>query len=185
VSPTRLTAHRCFWINLPLGVPPILTMAIFFSDPKASLAKNMSWREIVKQLDLLGTAAFVPSITCLFLALSWAGTRYSFESPIVISLYALFGILLGLFIWEQYRKGDDATLPPRIFQQRSIIAGFIFSLFCMASNNVIEYYLPTYFQIVRGYNPAKSGYLLMPIVCHKGSRRRRTAYTDTGTCARS
>jgi hypothetical protein len=117
------TSPRCFWINLPLGVPPIIIMALFFSDPQESPAKNMTWSAIVKQLDLLGTVAFVPAITCLFLALSWAGTKYDFDSPIVLCLYAAFALLLALFIWDQYRKQDAATLPPRIFKQRSIVAG--------------------------------------------------------------
>ena len=155
---------RCFWINLPLGVPPILTMAIFFTDVKESEAKNMTWKQIVKQLDLLGTAAFVPAITLFFLALTWAGTKYPFDSPTVISLYIAFAVLLGLFLWDQHRKQDEATLPPRIFKQRDIVAGFIFTLCCNGANNAIEYYMPTYFQIVRGYTPGKSGYLMIPLV---------------------
>lgn len=121
-APT-LTLTRCFWINLPLGVPTIVIMAIFFSDPQESPAKSMTWPAIIKELDLLGTAAFVPAITCLFLALSWAGSKYDFDSPIVLCLYAAFALLLAMFIWDQYRKQDAATLPPRIFKQRSIIAG--------------------------------------------------------------
>ena len=41
---------------------------------------------------------------------------------------------------------------------------FIFSFCCSASNNVVEYYMPTYFQVVREYPPAKSGYMMIPIV---------------------
>lgn len=29
---------------------------------------------------------------------------------------------------------------------------------------MVEYYLPTYFQIVRGYTPGKSGYMMIPLV---------------------
>lgn len=119
----QLTVDRCFWINLPLGVPPMVIMALFFSDPREDIARNMGWATLVKQLDLLGTAAFVPAVTSLFLGLSWAGTRYDFDSPIVLCLYAAFAVLLAIFIWDQYHKGDSATLPPRIFKQRSVIAG--------------------------------------------------------------
>ncbi|KAK5125448.1 hypothetical protein LTR85_000557 [Meristemomyces frigidus] len=160
----KLSWRWCFWINLPLGVPPIIIMAIFFSDPRESPAKDMTWSAIFKQLDLLGTVAFVPAITCLFLALSWAGAKYAFDSPIVLCLYAAFALLLALFVWDQHRKQDAATLPPRIFKQRSIVAGFIFSFCCSASNNVVEYYMPSYFQVVRGYSPAKSGYMMIPIL---------------------
>jgi len=175
---------RCFWINLPLGVPPLIVMALLFSDPQESSAWGMNWSAIIRELDALGTIAFIPAITCLFLALSWAGTKYAYDSPTVLSLYGTFALLLALFIWDQYRKQDAATLPPRIFQQRSIVAGvsppqslssaetcialtllkFIFSICCSASMNVVSYYMPTYFQVVRGYSAAKSGYMMIPIV---------------------
>lgn len=98
-------------------------MTFFFTDPRENPAGNMNWSDILTQLDLLGTVAFVPAITCLFLALSWAGTKFDFDSPIVLCLYVAFALLLAAFVWDQYRKGDRATLPPRIFKQRSIVAG--------------------------------------------------------------
>ena len=33
-----------------------------------------------------------------------------------------------------------------------------------STGNVLEYYLPTYYQIVRGYSPAKSGYMMISII---------------------
>lgn len=116
----------------------MLTMFLFFSDTHASQAKSMTWPAIIAQLDPVGTIAFVPAITCLFLALSWAGTRYDFDNPIVLCLYAAFALLLALFLWDQHRKQDAATLPPRILKQRSIVAGFIFTFCCAASNIVVE-----------------------------------------------
>lgn len=64
----------------------------------------------------------------------------------------------------QYRKGDDAVLPRRIMKQRSIMAGLIFSLCTNGAMNVLEFYLPTYYQVVREYPPAKSGYMMAPIL---------------------
>ncbi|KAI7423216.1 hypothetical protein KC336_g7940 [Hortaea werneckii] len=155
-------AFQCFWINLPIGVPTIAVIAFLFSDPRENLGKSMTWRAIVSELDIIGTLAFVPSITCLFLALSWAGTKYDFDSPVVLCLYVGFALLLALFMGDQYRKQDAATLPPSIVKQRSIVAGFIFIFCCAASSNTIEYYMPTYFQVVREYSPARSGYMMIP-----------------------
>ncbi|KAK3613993.1 hypothetical protein LTR56_027547 [Elasticomyces elasticus] len=160
----ELSWRWCFWISLPLGAPPIIVMIFLFTEPQETASRTMSWKAIIVQLDLLGTAVFVPAITCLFLALSWAGTKYAFDSPMVLCLYAAFALLIATFIWVQYRKQDAATLPPRIFRRRSIVAGFLFSFCCNGSMTCIEYYMPTYFQVVRGYPPAKSGYMLTPIV---------------------
>ena len=155
---------RCFWISLPVGAPTALAVIFLFEDPRENASKTMSWKAIFSQLDLLGTALFVPAITSLFLALSWAGTKYDFDSPLVLCLYAAFALLIAAFAWDQHRKQDAALLPPRIFRRRSIIAGFIFSCCCNGSLNVINYYMPTYLQVVREYSPAKSGYAMIPIL---------------------
>ncbi|KAK4888318.1 hypothetical protein LTR27_012769 [Elasticomyces elasticus] len=160
----ELSWRWCFWISLPLGAPSIIVMIFLFTDPQETASRTMSWKHIIAQLDLLGTAIFVPAITCLFLALSWAGTKYAFDNPIVLCLYVASALFIAAFIWIQYRKQDAATLPPRIFRRRSIVAGFIFSFCCNGSMTCIEYYMPTYFQVVREYPPAKSGYMLTPIV---------------------
>ncbi|KAL3261545.1 hypothetical protein ABHI18_003693, partial [Aspergillus niger] len=57
-----------------------------------------------------------------------------------------------------------AALPFRIMKRRSVIAGCIFIMCGNSTGNVLEYYLPTYYQVVRGYTPAKSGYMMLPII---------------------
>ncbi|KAK3069998.1 hypothetical protein LTR53_011216 [Teratosphaeriaceae sp. CCFEE 6253] len=160
----KLSWRWCFWISLPLGAPAIAAMVFLFKDPQETASDSMSWKQIISQLDLLGTAVFVPAIACLFLTLSWAGTKYAFDSPLVLCLYAASALLIAAFIWDQHRRQDAATLPPRIFRRRSIIAGFIFAMCCNGSLNVLIYYMPTYYQVIREYSPAKSGYMMLPIV---------------------
>ena len=154
----------CFWINLPLGGLTFIATAIFFPDQPLNENRRLSWKAKLKQLDLIGNLVFVPGLTCLFLALSWAGSKYAWSSPIIIVLFLLFAALLAGFGYDQYRRGDSATLPPRILKQRSVIAGFIFSMCTNSFVNVLAYYMPTYFQAVREYSPAKSGYLMLPLL---------------------
>ncbi|KAK3670712.1 hypothetical protein LTR78_009404 [Recurvomyces mirabilis] len=178
----KLSWRWCFWISLPPSFLTLLFLTFFFSDPRKSTSATMAWREIITELDLFGTLCFVPGMTCLFLALTWAGSKYAFDSAVVLCLYGAFAVLLVAFVWDQHRKGEKATLPPRIFKQRSILAGFIFSLGCGSSLMVFEWvskantvngvvwcpdliqYLPTYYQVIRGYTPGKSGYLMLPTV---------------------
>lgn len=139
----------------------------------------MSWQQILRELDLVGNAVFLPSLTCLFIALSWAGTKYSWSDPKIIDkephiphlceTIARVSSALGqvcsspwqylhisAFIRVQIRKGESATLPPRIFKQRRVLAGFVSSLCWSSAVTVLEYYMPTYYQTVREYSPAKS-----------------------------
>ena len=160
----RLSWRWCFWISLPIGGISLVMMAFFLPDSRISAGVETTWKQKLGQLDLLGNLFFVPGLTFLFIALSWAGVKYPWSDAKVISFLVAFVVLLAAFIWQQHRKQDAATLPPRILKQRSVIAGFLYAICCNASINVIVYYLPTYFQIVRGYTPAKSGYMMLPVV---------------------
>ncbi|KAK5131370.1 hypothetical protein LTR08_000973 [Meristemomyces frigidus] len=155
----------CFYINPPIGVVTLLLTMCCFSDvQKPSDVALMTFKQKFSQLDLVSNLLFVPALTSLFLAFSWAGTKYPWDSGKVIGLLVTFAVLLAAFVYTQFRRGDAAALPPRVIKRRSIIAGFIFIMCCNSTGNILEYYLPTYYQIVRGYTPAKSGYMMLPII---------------------
>ncbi|CAI6080605.1 hypothetical protein V2G26_011931 [Clonostachys chloroleuca] len=155
----------CFYINPPLGVVTLLlTMWCYSDKPKSAEVDQMTFTQKILQLDLVSNLLFIPALTSLFIALSWAGTKYPWSSGQVIGPLIVFVFLLAGFIYNQFRRGDTAALPPRIIKRRTVIAGFIFIMCTNSTANVLEYYLPTYYQTVRGYSPAKSGYLMFPII---------------------
>ncbi|KAJ5379129.1 efflux pump antibiotic resistance protein [Penicillium cosmopolitanum] len=155
----------CFYINGPIGVVAIvLTMFCFSDTPKPGDIARLKLKQKISQLDLVSNMLFIPALTGLFLALSWAGTKYPWNSGPVIGPLVSFICLTAAFIYNQKRRGDEAALPLRIMKHRSIIAGFIFIMCVNSTGSVLEYYLPTYYQVVRGYTPAKSGYMMLPIV---------------------
>jgi len=125
---------------------------------------NLTFKQQLGQLDPIGTAVFLPGIICLILALQWGGTEYAWSSWRVILLLALFSVLIVVFGIIQVIKGDNGTIPPRILFQRSIAAGAYF-VFCIASCMMIfAYYLPIWFQAVKGTTALKSGIDFIPTV---------------------
>lgn len=155
----------CFYINAPIGaVTLLLTICCFSDTQKPSDVARMTIKEKVSQLDLLSNLLFLPALTSLFLALSWAGTKYPWDSGRVIGPLITFAVLLAAFVYNQFRRGSAAALPPRVIKRRTVIAGFLFMTCTNGTGSVLEYYLPTYYQIVRGYSPAKSGYMMLPII---------------------
>ncbi|KAF5630279.1 major facilitator superfamily transporter [Fusarium sp. NRRL 52700] len=160
-----LSWRWCFYISAPIGaVTLLLTTFCLSDDRKSSEVSGMSFEQKIAQLDLVSNILLLPALTSLFLALSWAGTVHPWSSGQVIGLLVTFTVLLGVFVWNQIRRGDAAALPLRIMKHRCVIAGFIF-IFCINSTGVVlEYYLPTYYQLVRGYTPVKSGYMMLPII---------------------
>lgn len=142
----------------------LLTVSCFPDTEKSVQRSQISFSQKVFQLDLLSNLLFVPALTGLFLAFSWAGTKYSWKSGQVIGTLVTFAILLTAFAFNQHRQGDAAALPVRVVKRRTVVAGVFFIACLNSTGTVIEYYLPTYYQVVRGYKPAESGYLLLPII---------------------
>lgn len=92
----------------------------------AKLPRN----EKLKKMDSVGSLVFMVAITCLFIALEWGGVKhgwFSGESVMLMFFFAIFGIT---WLYIQYHRGEDATLPGRIMKMRSVSAG-AFTSFCM------------------------------------------------------
>ena len=159
----RVTWRWCFYINLPIGGVTLLVIAIFFPDPQRQL-KVQTWSHRFKQLDPIGTAIFTPAIICLLLALQWGGTTYAWGSWRVILLFVVFGLLILVFLFIQYKLEDSATVPRRIFFKRTVWSASIFS-FCLGAAFLCSmYYLPIWFQAVKGASAVNSGIRNLPML---------------------
>ncbi|KAF7878843.1 hypothetical protein EAF04_000046 [Stromatinia cepivora] len=160
----KATWRWCFLINLPIGAVTVIVILIFFKAPDRAAVADLPWKERVKEFDLLGTSFFIPAIICLLLALQWGGTKYQWDNGRIIALFVLFGILIGIFIAIQFWKGDSATVPPNIMKKRSMWSAAWFS-FCLGSYFLLLiYYLPIWFQAVKGDSAVKSGISNIPMV---------------------
>lgn len=160
--------RACYGINLPLGVLCIAFTAYGFQDPIPNPDAELPFKEKLKQINLLGTMLVVPAIVCFLMALQWGGAKYGWKDPRIIVLFVLFGILFSAFGYLQYRQGDNATLPPRIMKNRSILGAMWFSACCNGILAMTEYYISIYFQGVRGFTAAKSGLLGLPMIAGLG-----------------
>ncbi|WEW60330.1 MFS sugar transporter [Emydomyces testavorans] len=154
----------CFYINLPIGAVTILAILIFLKAPKQKLNTNLSWKARLLQLDPIGAAAFMPGVVCLLLALQWGGTRYAWSNWRIIILFIFFVILISIFVGIQIYKGDDATVPPRIVKQRTIAFGSFFAFLIGSSFFIIIFYIPIWFQAIKGASATKSGIMAIPLV---------------------
>ncbi|CRG86134.1 Putative HC-toxin efflux carrier TOXA [Talaromyces islandicus] len=161
----RVTWRWCFYINLPIGAVTLLIISLILKaspPPHPSPAKTM--KERLDQLDPFGTLAFLPGIVCLILALQWGGTTYAWSNGRIIALFVLFGVLMIAFVFVQRWKQETASVPPRLAKMRSIGAGFWFSLCVGGSMMLFVYYLPIWFQAIKGASAVKSGIMNIPLV---------------------
>lgn len=154
----RATWRWCFWINLPLGAVTVVVVIFFVKlPPKPKSDTPRSYAQLLRKLDLPGTLTLMPSIVCLLLALQWGGLKYPWGNWRVILCLVIFAVLIVVWFYIQYRRGDEATLPLRILKQRSIASGVAFALCSSGTLFVIVYYVPIWFQSVQSASAEKSG----------------------------
>lgn len=155
----------CFYINLPFGAIVFVLLVFFLHIPQEMLKREpTTFRQKITRMDPIGTLCFLPAIICLLLALQWGGVDYAWSNARIIALLVLAGILLIAFISVQWWMGDNATVPGRIFLNRSIIAGSWFQFFNGAAMQTLVYFLPLWFQAIKHASAVKSGIMLLPLV---------------------
>ncbi|KAL6230449.1 hypothetical protein BDW75DRAFT_222627 [Aspergillus navahoensis] len=155
----------CFYINLPIGGISMAIIIFTLKLPEQDQSiKGTPFLGRIKQLDFIGAALLIPCIICLLLALQWGGNKYAWSNGRIIGLFVTFGILAILTIYSQIKLGDRATLPPRIMTQRSVITSTTYALLFGGSFFVLVYYLPIFFQSVRGSSAMTSGIQLLPLM---------------------
>lgn len=165
----KATWRWCFYINLPIGAITVLVVVFFFQPPKGALANgaasaNKTRREILNEFDPLGTIVFMPAIVCLLLALQWGGTTYAWNNGRIIALFVVFGVLIAAFLFIQWRQQDNATVPPRVMKMRSVWSGAAFAAATGAAFFSGIYFLPLWFQAVKGSSAVNSGIMNLPML---------------------
>ncbi|ORY65263.1 putative efflux pump antibiotic resistance protein [Pseudomassariella vexata] len=152
----------CFYINLPIGAVVVACLMLILKIP-VKTTPPATVREQVVRLDPLGTFLFVPSIVSLLLALQWGGSTYAWNSARAIALLVVFAVLFLAFTAVQILN-PNATVPPRVITQRSILAGTFF-MFSLAGSMLMSiYFVPLWFQVVQGVSAVKSGIYTLPFV---------------------
>ncbi|GAB1192992.1 hypothetical protein APSETT444_002194 [Aspergillus pseudonomiae] len=155
----------CFYINLPIGAVTFFAVALIFRPtnlPKTGDAQT--GLDLVMRFDPLGTCLFMPAVICVLLAIQWGSTTYDWNNGRIIALFVVFGVLLLAFLFIQWRAQDNATVPPRIIQKRTVWSCAIYQFTLGAGFFVFVYYVPIWFQAVQGISAIESGKRALPML---------------------
>ena len=142
-----------FLINLPIGI--IGTIWAFRA------LRETSPRVKGERFDSVGAATFSLGLLALLAALT-LGIEAGWTSAPIVGLFAVFLLMLGLFIRRE-RRVSNPVLDFSLFKNRvygfSTLAAMMQSLAMFAVNFLIVFYL----QAVRGYSPLQAALLLIPM----------------------
>lgn len=154
-----------FYINLPVGGVAGLILLIFIDVPELFRPRTDSIKTIIlKKLDIMGFLLFAPAAIQVFLALEWGGSKYPWYDAKIIGLFCGSGATAILFgLWES-RQGDNAMVPFSVLMLRTVWTSCTTMLLFYGCLQAVAFYLPIYFQTVRGKSAIIGGVSMLPSV---------------------
>jgi predicted MFS family arabinose efflux permease len=160
---TKASWRWCFYINLPVGT--VVALYLLFVPIPEQMDKPAPFKVLadgIHELDLFGFVLFSGAAIQLLLALQYGGTEYSWGSSIVIGLFC--GAVVTFIVWILWnrRRGDDGLVPTSMASRRWVWASALTALLIMTTQIITAYYLPIYFQAVKGASALESGVDILP-----------------------
>lgn len=157
----KLSWRVCFWLNLPLGFVTAIIVLCLVRLPSPSPCR---FGHVVKPSEIMGLILILSGLFCAVLFLQWGGTTHPWNSWQIILLMVIFVITIAAFGGLQTWQGEEATIPPRIAKQRTMLSVCVFTLFSSGAYYLLIYFLPLYFQEVKGATALRSGIQCIPLI---------------------
>lgn len=149
---TALSWRWVFYVNLPLGALA-LTLILIGLRPGGQAKRH--------DIDFLGAVWMACAATSTLLLFTWAGSLFPWISTWALGLAAVSLVFWTLFIGQE-RRAAEPMIHLGLFRIRSFTIGVTTTSvmgFAMMGTMV---FVPLYFQLVLGFNPAAAGLLLLP-----------------------
>ncbi|KAJ5600070.1 hypothetical protein N7450_001137 [Penicillium hetheringtonii] len=154
----KLTWRWIFYINFPfIGIGAILiAYSSQFRIRRETFATQM------RKIDFIGIAVFIPSSASFLIPLTWGGVLYPWASWHTLAPLIIGSVGLCIFAIYEWRAARYPMIPPAIFHNRTTLISFggyavvgLLVWCCL-------YFLPLYYEAVKGFKPIMSGIALFP-----------------------
>lgn len=170
----RSTWRWVFYINVPIGgseysaaalsiveVTPansaIVAFVALFMFLRLNYQRDQTWKHRLARIDVYGNAIFIAAIVAVLLALTWGGTIYSWGGYRIIVPLALGFLGLALFLAFEWNVSKEPSFPRIIVSNITSAIALAQTLLHAICVYWAFYFLPIYFQAVRGLSPLRSG----------------------------
>jgi hypothetical protein len=154
-----------------------LAVIFFFLHTKRPTG---SWKAAVQKFDFFGIILIAAATTLILLAFEWAQQGMSWSSSKVLSCLIIGIVVMVAFIFAETRA-TVPVIPLRLFNHRTRIAGFSATFLHSLAYASLSYYMPLYFQAVKGQNASESGVNMLPVVLAFAIVSTSSGYAITAT----
>ncbi|KAL8697132.1 MAG: hypothetical protein Q9224_002454 [Gallowayella concinna] len=147
-----------FWINLPF-----IAIAFVFVPLFLRLAfKPTSFAAQLARVDWFGSFLFIASTTSFLIPITWGGVSYPWTS-----WHTLVPLCLGIaglisFVAYEELVATEPLIRMVIFKNRTAAVSYIETVIHGMILWSLLYYMPLYYEAVKGFSPVISGVALFP-----------------------
>ncbi|KAL8896846.1 MAG: hypothetical protein Q9207_007511 [Kuettlingeria erythrocarpa] len=156
-----------FYFNLIL-VGVTFPIFLFVLPPSEPLDSHKSLWVRVRHIDLLGSLLFAGALALGITALSFGGSLYALKSGRIIGLFCSSGVLWVAFSIQQvtasFTSKAGRILPIHILHSWEMWILIIQTGCSMSILFITIYYVPLYYQFVRGESTVRSAVDLLPFL---------------------
>ncbi|GIP34581.1 MDR family MFS transporter [Paenibacillus sp. J2TS4] len=142
-----------FYINVPIGIIALLLVVVFLHQPIERQAKK---------IDYLGAIMFTIAFSALLYALLSGGSRHTWDSPVIVGLFAASAVCFMLFLWIE-KRAEEPMIPLSIFRIRVLNVTNISGFLTFSITSGLTVYSPIWIQSVLGNSATSSGLIVMPM----------------------
>lgn len=157
---TEATWRWCFYISVPIGGIGFILAAAFL---RLKSPKHETWQRALARVDFVGNALFIAATCSVLIGLVMGGQLHPWGSANVI-----VPIVLGAIGWvafgalQVFSLSKEPIMPPRLFSNRTAVTGFVNNFISCMLLEWTVYYLPFYFQTLKGSSQLFSSVQVLP-----------------------
>jgi EmrB/QacA subfamily drug resistance transporter len=144
-----------FWIFTPIGF--LALILILFLYP--SMEKKQKQKQ-KQSIDYVGAALLIITMITSLLTFSWAGRRFDWDSPEILSLL-VSTIFSSILLLLTERRTEHPIIPLPLFRNSTFVISILVTFLMGASTLGSLLFMPIYLQGILGLSATSSGTIMM------------------------
>jgi MFS family permease len=142
-----------FLVNLPIGAAALVGLHLRLPAPDAAGGE--------RPLDVSGALLLAGATSALMLTCIWGGSRYAWDSALIVGLIAATLVLAGALLVRE-RRAADPIVPFHLLRTGPVAIASAALFLGTAALFAVTVFVPLFLETTTGASPTQAGLLLVP-----------------------